>query len=96
MFTTRRDVIAGLGSILLECCSGCHRPNSEPVTIIFMDPESLDEQLQRKHLSEEVLREFESETGIRVKHLPAPETSRGQLSSSVNSLGKTTHQMCSA
>jgi len=79
MFTTRRDVIAGLGSILLECCSGCHRANSEPVTIIFMDPESLDEQLQRKHLSEEVLRQFESETGIRVKHLPAPETSQGQL-----------------
>jgi trehalose/maltose transport system substrate-binding protein len=44
-----------------------------------MDPESLDERLQRKHLSEEVLRQFESETDIRVKHLPAPETSQGQL-----------------
>ena len=60
-------------------CVYSHRANSEPVTIIFMDPESLDEQLQRKHLSEEVLRQFESETGIRVKHLPAPETSQGQL-----------------
>ncbi|WP_433974560.1 extracellular solute-binding protein [Tunturiibacter lichenicola] len=79
MLTTRRDVIAGLGSILLDCGLGCHRPRPEPVTILFMDPESVDEQLQRKHLSETALRQFESETGIRVKHLPAPETSQGQL-----------------
>ena len=75
MFTTRRDMITGLGSILLGCCSGCHRADSETATLIFMDPESLDERLQRKHLSEEVLRQFESEAHIRVKHLPAPETS---------------------
>jgi trehalose/maltose transport system substrate-binding protein len=49
------------------------------VTIVFMDPESLDDRLQRQHLSEKALRQFESETGIRVKHLPAPETSQGQL-----------------
>lgn len=78
MLTTRRDAIAGLGSILLDCCLGCHRSKPEPVTIMFMDPESLDEQLQRRHLSEETLRQFENETGIRVKHLPAPETSQGQ------------------
>jgi ABC-type glycerol-3-phosphate transport system substrate-binding protein len=35
--------------------------------------------MQRKHLSERALRQFESETGIRVKHLPAPETSQEQL-----------------
>src|ERR1700760_3368270 len=79
MLTTRRHVIAGLSSILLDCCSGCHRTNLEPVTIMFMDPESLDDRLQRQHLSEKALRQFESETGIRVKHLPAPETSQGQL-----------------
>lgn len=79
MFTTRRDAIAGLGSILLGSCVGCHRSKPEPVTIMFMDPESVDEQLQRRHLSEETLRQFENETGIRVKHLPAPETSQGQL-----------------
>lgn len=79
MHTTRRDVIAGLGSILFGCCSGCHRAEPEPVTIMFMDPESLDDRLQRQHLSEKALRQFESETGIRVKHLPAPETSLGQL-----------------
>jgi hypothetical protein len=79
MHTTRRDLIAGLGSILLDCCLGCHGAKPEPVTIMFMDPESLDDRLQRQHLSEKALRQFESETGIRVKHLPAPETSQGQL-----------------
>ena len=79
MLTTRRDVIAGLGSILLDCSLGCHRAKQEPVTIIFMDPESLDDRLQRQHLSEKALRQFESETGIMVKHLPAPETSQRQL-----------------
>ena len=79
MLVTRRNVIAGLGSILLDCSLGCRRPKPEAVTIMFMDPESLDERLQRKHLSEEVLRQFESETNIRVKHLPTPETSQGQL-----------------
>jgi trehalose/maltose transport system substrate-binding protein len=77
MFTTRRNAIAGLGSILLNCCSGCHRDKPEPVTILFMDPGT--RWLQRKHLSEKTLRQFESETGIRVKHLPAPETAYGQL-----------------
>lgn len=77
MFTTRRNVIAGLGSILLDCCSGCHRSKSEPVTILFMDPGT--RWLQRQHLFEMALRQFESNTGIRVKHLPAPETSPEQL-----------------
>jgi aminobenzoyl-glutamate utilization protein B len=39
----------------------------------------LDDRLQRQHVSEKALGQFESETGIRVKHLPAPETSQGQL-----------------
>ena len=77
MLTTRRNAIAGLGSILLNCCSGCHRGKPEPVTILFVDPGT--RWLQRKHLSEKTLRQFESETGIRVKHLPAPETAYGQL-----------------
>jgi trehalose/maltose transport system substrate-binding protein len=77
MFTTRRNAIAGLGSILLDCCSGCHRGKQEPVTILFMDPGT--RWLQRQHLSEEALRQFESETGIRVRHLPAPETTYGQV-----------------
>jgi trehalose/maltose transport system substrate-binding protein len=79
MFTTRRNAIAGLGSILLDCCSGCHRGQPKPVTIMFMDPEWSHDRSQRSLLSAEALRQFESETGIRVKHLPAPETSQEQL-----------------
>jgi trehalose/maltose transport system substrate-binding protein len=77
MFTTRRNAIAGLGSILIDCCTACHRDKPEPVTILFMDPGT--RWLQRQHLAERALRQFESETGIRVKHLPAPETSQEQL-----------------
>ena len=77
MLATRRNVIAGLCSILFDCCSGCHRGKPEPVTILFMDPGT--RWLQRQHLSEKALRQFESETGIRVKHLPAPETAQEQL-----------------
>jgi trehalose/maltose transport system substrate-binding protein len=77
MFTTRRNAIAGLGSILIDCCSGCHRGEPEPVTLLFVDPRSLWQ--QRRHLSGKGLRQFESETGIRVKHLPATETPREQL-----------------
>ncbi|WP_051978986.1 extracellular solute-binding protein [Edaphobacter aggregans] len=79
MLKTRRNVIAGLGSILLDCASGCHRAKPEPVTIMFMDPEWSHDRSQRSFLSEGVLRQFEKETGIKVKHLPAPETSDGQL-----------------
>jgi trehalose/maltose transport system substrate-binding protein len=77
MLATRRNVIAGLCSILIDCCSGCHRGKPEPVTILFMDPGT--RWLQRQHLSEKALRQFEGETGIRVKHLPAPETAQEQL-----------------
>jgi trehalose/maltose transport system substrate-binding protein len=77
MLATRRNVIAGLCSILIDCCSGCHRGKPEPVTILFMDPGT--RWLQRQQLSEKALRQFESETGIRVKHLPAPETAQEQL-----------------
>jgi trehalose/maltose transport system substrate-binding protein len=79
MLTSRRDVIAGLGFVFLDASLGCQRVRPEPVTIMFMDPEWLDDRPQRAHLSEEALRQFENETGIKVKHLPAPETSGGQL-----------------
>jgi trehalose/maltose transport system substrate-binding protein len=77
MFTTRRNAIAGMGSILLDSCLGCHRAKPDPVTILFVDPGT--RWLQRQHLSETALRQFESETGIRVRHLPTPETSQEQL-----------------
>jgi hypothetical protein len=79
MLPTRRDVIAGLCSTLLEWLPGCNRAKPEPVTITYMDPEWSHDRSQRRFLSEGVLRQFEKETGIKVKHLPAPETSEGQL-----------------
>jgi trehalose/maltose transport system substrate-binding protein len=79
MFRTRREVIAGLCSTLLEWLPGCNRAKPEPVTITYMDPEWSHDRSQRRFNSEGVLRQFEKETGIKVKHLPAPETSEGQL-----------------
>ena len=79
MFPTRREVIAGLCSTLLECLPGCNRAKPEPVTITYMDPEWSHDRSQRRFFSEGVLRQFEKETGIEVKHLPIPETSEGQL-----------------
>jgi trehalose/maltose transport system substrate-binding protein len=79
MFPTRREVIAGLCSTFLECLPGCNRAKPEPVTITYMDPEWSHDRSQRRFFSEGVLRQFEKETGIKVQHLPAPETSEGQL-----------------
>ncbi len=44
-----------------------------------MDPEWSHDRTLRSALSEKNLQEFEKQTGIRVKHLPAPETSLQQL-----------------
>lgn len=77
MLTTRRSALAGLGSVVLDSCLGCQRATPESVTLLFMDPGT--RWLQRQQLSEQPLRQFESETGIRVKHLPAPETAQEQL-----------------
>jgi trehalose/maltose transport system substrate-binding protein len=79
MLPTRRDVIAGLCSTLLEWLPGCNRATPKPVTITYMDPEWSHDRSQRRFNSEGLLRQFEKETGIKVKHLPAPETSEGQL-----------------
>jgi trehalose/maltose transport system substrate-binding protein len=60
-----------LGSVL----SGCRR-SPEPVTVTFLDPEGLPD-LGRRHLpTDAALEEFTRETGILVKHLPAPEDNR--------------------
>jgi trehalose/maltose transport system substrate-binding protein len=44
-----------------------------------MDPEWSHDQSRRSVLSEANLREFEEQTGVKVTHLPAPETSQQQL-----------------
>lgn len=67
---------------------GCLRAKPEPVTITFMDPEWSHDRSRRSALVEETLQEFEKQTGIAVKHLPAPETSVQQLNVMQKLLGK--------
>lgn len=68
---------------LAVCSAGCHHAtpdtNPEQVTVNFMDPEWSHDQSRRSVMSEANLREFEEQTGVKVKHLPAPETSQQQL-----------------
>ena len=59
--------------------AGCSKPKVEPVTIVFMDPEWSHDTSARSIILEQNLQEFTKETGIRVEHLPAPETSLQQL-----------------
>ena len=51
----------------------------EPVTVSFLDPEWSHDTTDRKLASDAALRKFTEETGIRVNHLPAPESSPEQL-----------------
>jgi hypothetical protein len=83
-----------LSFFLLLFLLACRRSKPEPVTIIFLDPEwSQPEVLpemarnngdqktsvpSRARQTGETER-FVRETGIRVEHLPSPETSMGQL-----------------
>lgn len=79
MRMTRRGVVTALCSLLLAICLGCDGAKPEPVTITFMDPEWSHDRSPRSLLSEVNLREFQTQTGIRVVHLPTPETSQQQL-----------------
>ncbi len=74
----RRLLCPVLTFLLLLALNACRHQKPE-ATIMFMDPEWSHDRSPRGLLSEENLREFEKETGIRVKHLPGPETSRQQL-----------------
>jgi trehalose/maltose transport system substrate-binding protein len=72
--------------------SGCRQAKPvakpEPLSITFMDPEWSHDQSRRSALSEANLREFEQQTGVRVRHLPAPETSQQQLAAIQDQLRK--------
>lgn len=73
--------IAGIVGILL-LAFGLNRPrpsSDEPVTITFLDPEWSHDLTERNVLPDESLQEFTRQTGIRVKHLPAPESALDQL-----------------
>lgn len=64
-----------MGSIL-----GCRQKVQERVTISFVDPEwSTDTQKPRNTIMQKELDEFTRQTGIRVKHLPSPESTQDQM-----------------
>jgi len=73
--------LAGLVSFLtlvLVLC-GCRPSAHETVTVTFLDPEWSHDLQSRRTIADETLQEFTRETGIKVKHLPAPETAPDQL-----------------
>jgi trehalose/maltose transport system substrate-binding protein len=64
---------------LISLLAGCRAASHEPVSLIFVDPEWSHDARERSLLTDVALQEFTSKTGIRVKHLPAPESSPAQL-----------------
>jgi hypothetical protein len=75
-----RKIAATLGVLfLLFSLQSCRPVSQEPVTLTFLDPEWSHDLQERRLISDAALEEFTKETGIRVKHLPAPETSPAQL-----------------
>ncbi len=72
-------VVAGL-LCLMGSTVGCRQKVQEPVTISFVDPEwSNDTHRPRNTIMQSELDEFTRQTGIVVKHLPAPEGTREQM-----------------
>jgi len=68
--------------------SACRRAPAEPVCLSFIDPEWSHGTSARKEIMEGLLREFTKETGIRVNHLPAPESVAEQLQLEQTASGK--------
>lgn len=61
------------------CAAACQRAPVEPVSIAFVDPEWSHDTTQREEIMDAALQEFTKETGIQVRHLPAPESAADQL-----------------
>ncbi len=76
----RSFAIATAIALILAPATGCRRAPQTPVTITFLDPEwSSDMAKNRTNLMPATLQEFTQQTGIQVKHLPAPEGEQDQL-----------------
>ena len=75
---TRVTKMLGI-SLMVMSMSACRHPESAPVTLTFLDPEWAHDLTERNVLPDERLQEFTRQTGIRVKHLPAPEPALDQL-----------------
>jgi len=77
---TRSMVFALTTALAAFWFTGCKRYTKAQVTISFLDPEwSSDTAKRRNELYQDPLLEFTRQTGIQVKHLPAPEGTRDQL-----------------
>jgi trehalose/maltose transport system substrate-binding protein len=72
-------VPTAVGLALVLAPTGCRRSVGEPVTVTFFDPEGLHDLGERRVVSDAALQDFTRETGIRVNHLPAPESNHDQL-----------------
>jgi len=66
-------------SLIVVSLGACAHPAKKVVTLTFLDPEWSHDLTERNVLPDERLQEFTRQTGIRVKHLPAPETALDQL-----------------
>src|SRR5437879_4017070 len=66
-------------SLIVVSMGACQHSAKEPVTLTFLDPEWSHDLTERNVLPDERLQEFTRQTGIRVKHLPAPEPTLDQL-----------------
>jgi trehalose/maltose transport system substrate-binding protein len=64
---------------LAASLTGCRAARKEQVTLTFLDPEWSHESNVRRSFSDELLQEFTRQSGIRVTHLPSPETAPAQL-----------------
>jgi trehalose/maltose transport system substrate-binding protein len=76
---SRSILVAVLGLQLLSLLIACSSPRPEPVTLTFLDPDWSHDVGARRLLSEAALAEFTSTSGIRINHLPAPETDPARL-----------------
>jgi len=74
--------------LLIAALASCRQFSRGEVTLTILDPEWSHDAQERHSSTDKMLQEFTRETGIRIKHLPAPETSPGQLELSRHLLEK--------
>ncbi|HXA00228.1 MAG TPA: extracellular solute-binding protein [Candidatus Dormibacteraeota bacterium] len=79
-FQFSRAIVVSALILLTWPLVSCHHAPSAPVSIAFVDPEWSHDTSERKEIMEAVLQEFTRQTGIQVRHLPAPESVADQLS----------------
>ncbi|HWY44184.1 MAG TPA: extracellular solute-binding protein [Candidatus Sulfotelmatobacter sp.] len=75
----RRAIVVFALILLTWPLVACRQSPRESVSITFLDPEWSHDMSERKELMDIALQQFTYETGIRVRHLPAPESVEDQL-----------------